>query len=63
MLRKQANEIQALKLQAANITRLQKDGERLKEEIEEIEHDLSATGSTKSTDDLQAEIEKMTDQM
>ena len=55
--------MQALKLQAANITRLHKDVERLKEEIEEIEHDLSATGSTKSTDDLQAEIEKMTDQM
>ncbi|KAI5890396.1 uncharacterized protein SCHCODRAFT_01155975 [Schizophyllum commune H4-8] len=63
LLRKQANEVQALKLQAANITRLQKDVERLKEEIEEIEHDLSATGSTKSTDDLQAEIEKMTDQI
>lgn len=62
-LRRQLNDVQALKLQASNVGRLQKDVERLKEEISEIEHDLSATGSTKSTDDLQAEIEKLTDQI
>ncbi|KAL1742353.1 P-loop containing nucleoside triphosphate hydrolase protein [Schizophyllum fasciatum] len=63
LLRKQSHEVQTLKLQAANVGRLQKDIERLGQEITEIEHDLSVTGSTKSTDDLQAEIEKMTDQI
>lgn len=45
------------------MSRLQKDIERLKKEIESIESDLSATGSTKTADDVQGEVEALSTEM
>lgn len=44
---------------ASSVSRLQKDIERLKHEIADLETDLAASGSTKTADDVQEELDKV----
>ncbi len=52
-----------MKQHAAHVSRTQKDVERLKQEIANIEADLSATGSTKTADDVQEELDALSAEM
>lgn len=45
---------------AASVSRAQKDIERLKQEIATLESDLVASGSTKTADDVQQELDQIT---
>ena len=45
------------------MSQLQKDIERLKREISTIESELMVTGSTKTADDLQEELDTLSNQM
>jgi DNA repair protein RAD50 len=52
-----------MKQHANHVSRTQKELERLKQEIINIETDLSATGSTKTADDVQLELDALSDNM
>lgn len=52
-----------LKQHASTVTRLQKDVERAKQEIKNLEADLSTTGSTKTADDVQTELDALTNEL
>jgi DNA repair protein RAD50 len=52
-----------MKQHATHVSRTQKELDRLKNEIATIEHDLSATGSTKTADDVQAELDTLSGNM
>ena len=56
-------DIAALRQQANSVSQLQKDIERLKREIMTIESELMVTGSTKTADDLQEELDTISNQM
>ena len=56
-------DIAALRQQANSVSQLQKDTERLKREITTIESELMVTGSTKTADDLQEELDTISNQM
>ncbi len=45
---------------AASVSKAQKDIERLKQEISSLESDLVASGSTKTADDVQQELDQVT---
>ena len=59
-INRQLKDIQILKQQAANIGRLQKEIERAKQEVSQLESSLLATGSTKTAEDVQNEISQLT---
>lgn len=52
-----------MKQHAINITKTQKDIARLSDEITSLESDLSRTGSMKTADDVQAELDEVAGQM
>lgn len=52
-----------MKQLANNVSRMQKEIKRLKDEISMLENDLSHTGSTKTIEDLQTEIEAISGEM
>ncbi len=52
-----------MKQHASHVSRTQKDLERLKLEIASIERDLSETGSTKTADDVQEELDVLSAEM
>jgi DNA repair protein RAD50 len=56
-LKRELKDILTLKQHASTVSRLQKELERLKHEITSIEDELSGTGSTKTADDVQAELD------
>ncbi|KAH9947593.1 P-loop containing nucleoside triphosphate hydrolase protein [Amylocystis lapponica] len=58
-MKRQLREISALRQHAALVTRTQKDIERLQREIGVLESDLSTTGSTKNTEDVQTELDAL----
>ena len=62
-LKRQLKDIVVLKEHASNVSRTQKELERLKQEIASIENDLLATGSTKTADDVQAELDALTENL
>jgi len=59
----QLRDILTLKQQASNIGRLQKEMERAKQEISQLENNLLSTGSTKTADDVQNDLGQITEQM
>ena len=60
---RELKEIAALRQQAGSVSQLQKDIERLKREISTIESELMVTGSAKTADDLQEELDTLSNQM
>ncbi|EPT05284.1 hypothetical protein FOMPIDRAFT_148443 [Fomitopsis schrenkii] len=60
---RELKDISALRQQASSVSQLQKDIERLKREITTIESELMVTGSTKTADDLQGELDTISNQM
>ncbi|KAJ7675825.1 AAA domain-containing protein [Mycena polygramma] len=58
-LKRDLREIRLLKNHAQNVTRLQRDLKKANETVAGIEKELSATGSTKTLDDVQNELEEL----
>jgi len=52
-----------MKLHAGHVARTQKEADRLREEISSIESDLKSTGSTKTADEVQVELDALADDM
>ena len=52
-----------MRQQASLVSQLQKDIERLKREVSTIESELMTTGSTKTADDLQEELDALSANM
>lgn len=52
-----------LKQHAATITKNQSEIERLKTEIANLEEELSSTGSSKTADDVQTELDALSNEM
>ena len=53
----------ALKHQASVISKIQQDISKLKKEIEGIERELQSTGSTKTLEDVQAQMDTLTNEL
>jgi phage shock protein A len=62
-LKRELKDIQTLKQQAAHVSRSQKEVERLQHEIASIEEELKATGSTRTADDVQEELDEISAKM
>jgi DNA repair protein RAD50 len=62
-VKRDLKDIAIMKQQAGQVTRNQKELDRLKQEIATIETDLSTTGSTKTADDVQAELNTLSEQL
>lgn len=62
-LKKQLKEISALKQHAAHVARTHKEIGRLQEEIANLESELSSTGSSKTADDVQIELDTLATEM
>ncbi|KAL4258232.1 P-loop containing nucleoside triphosphate hydrolase [Pleurotus pulmonarius] len=56
-IKRELKDLHALKEYANNVSRLQKEIERLNGDIKFLESELMSTGSTKTADDVQAEID------
>ena len=61
--RAQLRDLQALKTHAALVARAHKDVERLTKEIGELETELQSSGSTRTPDDVQAEVDEVSARM
>lgn len=61
--RQQMKELISLKQPAAIISDAQKSVDQTTKEIVNLETELSATGSTKTADDVQIELDKLTGEM
>lgn len=59
-VKKELREITAMKPHASSVTRALKDVQRLTQEIKNIEIDLEATGSVKTPDGVQQELDGLT---
>ncbi|KAH7924955.1 hypothetical protein BV22DRAFT_469854 [Leucogyrophana mollusca] len=59
VIKKELREIAALKQHASSVSRNQSDSERLQAEISSLEEDLAATGNTKTADDVQVELDEL----
>ena len=62
-VKKQVKSILALKQQTATITRLKSEITRTQNEISDLELELSATGSTKTLDEVQGELNDITSEL
>ncbi|KAJ7250863.1 AAA domain-containing protein [Mycena haematopus] len=58
-LKRDLRDIRSLKSPAQTVSRLQKEVKRAKDDIADIEQQLSATGSTKTLDDVQNELDEL----
>ncbi|KDQ62331.1 hypothetical protein JAAARDRAFT_66083 [Jaapia argillacea MUCL 33604] len=58
-VKRELRELATMKQQATHVSRNQKDVDRLRREIAAIEDSLSSTGSTKTPDDVQAELDSL----
>ena len=56
-------DITALKQQAASVSRNLEDVNRLKEETANLEEELRTSGSTRTADDVQAELDTLSGEM
>ena len=61
--RAQLRDLQALTTHAALVARAHKDVERLTKEIGELETELQSSGSTRTPDDVQAEVDEVSARM
>ncbi len=62
-IKRELKDLHALKEYANNVSRLQKEIERLNGDIKFLESELMSTGSTKTADDVQAEIDAISADM
>ncbi|OAX38147.1 hypothetical protein K503DRAFT_770797 [Rhizopogon vinicolor AM-OR11-026] len=62
-LKKEIREIASLKQSASTVSRNQSDTERLKTEIGNLEAELSATGTIKTGDDVQSELDVLSNEI
>ena len=62
-IKKELRDIAALRQQASTMSKMQKDIDRLSREISIIEGELSVTGSTKSPEDVQQELDALSSEM
>ena len=62
-LRRELKELSILKQQSSNSVKLNSYVNRLKEEIARLEEDLSSTGSVKTADSVQEELEALGSQL
>lgn len=58
-MKQELRDLQVLKSHASMVTRTQKDVERLQKEIRDLEMALASSGSTETTDDLQAKLDEI----
>ncbi|KAF9475656.1 hypothetical protein BDN70DRAFT_955105 [Pholiota conissans] len=56
-------EVQSLKQLSITITRLQKEADKAVQEISQLEQSLARSGSTKTTDDVQNELSRITSEL
>ncbi|OJA09417.1 hypothetical protein AZE42_03080 [Rhizopogon vesiculosus] len=62
-LKKEIREVASLKQSASTVSRNQSDTERLKTEIRNLEAELSATGTIKTGDDVQSELDVLSNEI
>lgn len=62
-LKREIKEILSLKQHTSTVSRLCKELERINQEITDIENELSATGSTKTAEDVQLEIDAISHEL
>ncbi|KAG0697633.1 P-loop containing nucleoside triphosphate hydrolase protein [Suillus ampliporus] len=62
-LKKDIREVVSLKQSASTVSRNQSDTERLKSEIRNLEAELAATGSVKTGDDVQRELDVLSNEI
>ena len=59
IIKRQLNDISALKVHAISVMRLQSEIDRAKDDINDLETSLSSSGSTKTADDVQNELSEL----
>ncbi|KAH9986706.1 hypothetical protein BJV77DRAFT_52857 [Russula vinacea] len=59
ILKKELKELVSLRQHAVNVSRLHSDCKDLRKEISSVENSLAATGSTKTADDVQLELDEL----
>ena len=59
----QLRDLQSLKTHAALVTRAHRDVERLTKEIGDLETELQSSGSTRTPDDVQTEVDEVSAKM
>lgn len=62
-IKRDMREISTLRQHAAAISKNQSEMERLKTEIANLEEELSSTGSSKTADDVQTELDALSTDM
>lgn len=62
-LKKEIKEVSSLKQSASTVSRNQSETERLKTEIGNLETELAATGTVKTGDDVQSELDVLSNEM
>jgi DNA repair protein RAD50 len=55
--------LSTLKQNVSTVSRLKKEIERAEKEVSDLETDLSLSGSTKTVDDVQAELNEITSRL
>jgi DNA repair protein RAD50 len=58
-LKKELKELLSLRQHAVNISRLHNECQDLRKEISNVENSLAATGSKKTADDVQQELDEL----
>jgi DNA repair protein RAD50 len=58
-LKKELKELLSLRQHAVNVSRLYNECQDLRKEISNVENSLAATGSTKTADDVQQELDEL----
>jgi DNA repair protein RAD50 len=59
VLKKELKELASLRQHAVNVSRLHSDCKDLRKEISSVENSLAVTGSTKTADDVQQELDDL----
>jgi DNA repair protein RAD50 len=59
VLKKELKELASLRQHAVNVSRLHSDCKDLRKEISSVENSLAVTGSTKTADDVQGELDDL----
>jgi len=62
-LKRQLKDISSMKQHATNVTRAQKEADRLQKEITDLESELRLTGSTKTAEEVQVELDVLSGDM
>ena len=63
MRKKELKELLSLRQHAINVSRLHGDCKDLRKEISSVENSLAVTGSTKTADDVQQELDELSTEL